>query len=371
MILHQRPFLCSIPQVEKGRENQSTEAVSPADQEKELVRATDRGWELLQDMEGKCMYYVSGWWSYSFCYKMQIKQFHQLPPGNGAPIYPPTEDPTTPSYVLGEFKPGGNGWADNRERSKTATDVVELQTQGETRYLVQKLSGGTTCDLTGKERRVEVQYHCSPSSTDHLGWIKEIATCTYLMVIYTPRLCNDIAFLPPRENEAHSITCKEILRPGEIAAWETHKAQEAKEEVLDLDSGDQRPVVGGIEIGARKQIGQEGKDIEKGKVAGEVQETTEVVVKKEKGKIEQLSKEDLESFNLDPNSVESMKKEMDDLAGTKDWKLEVVDGPGGARELRGIVQADSEPSQGGDPDGEDDETRPAEEGSEEGYKHEL
>ena len=33
----------------------------------------------------------------------------------------------------------------------------ELVQRGESRYLVQKLGGGTVCDLTGKERKVEVQ----------------------------------------------------------------------------------------------------------------------------------------------------------------------------------------------------------------------
>jgi hypothetical protein len=31
------------------------------------------------------------------------------------------------------------------------------------------------------------------------------------MVIYTPRLCNDVTFLPPRDNKANGITCREVL----------------------------------------------------------------------------------------------------------------------------------------------------------------
>lgn len=314
------------------------------------------------------MYFLSGWWSYSFCYRTQIKQFHQLPPGNGAPIYPPTEDPTTPSYVLGEFRSG----KDKIDGSSPSTDVVEVRTQGETRYLVQKLGGGTTCDLTGKERRVEIQYHCSPSSTDRLGWIKEIATCTYLMVIYTPRLCNDVAFLPPRENKANPITCKEILKPNEISEWESQRsqmAQEPQEEVLNIEPEEQHAIVGGIEIGGKKQVGQEGKRIEKGRVASENQEITDVVAKKEGGKIAQMSKEDLEKVGLDAESIESMKNEMEELAGAKDWKLEVVDGPGGVRELRGVVQADAEESE--QTADSNEASSGEEEGSEEGYKEEL
>nr|GFD60541.1 hypothetical protein [Tanacetum cinerariifolium] len=74
-----------------------------AEEEKELVRAADRGWELLEGMRGNCIYYLSGWWSYSFCYNNEVKQFHQLPPSRGVPIYPPVEDTSVHSFVLGRF----------------------------------------------------------------------------------------------------------------------------------------------------------------------------------------------------------------------------------------------------------------------------
>jgi len=165
MFLDGKRYLCAIPTVDIPVTDETSEAAARAEEEKELSRATERGWELLKDMEGHCMFFISGWWSYSFCYNSHVTQFHQLPPGKGAPVYPPTEDPTTPSYVLGRF--GGGLARDNRfEPEQTHAGIsdgrgglegAELQAKGETRYLVQKLGGGTTCDLTGKERRVEVQ----------------------------------------------------------------------------------------------------------------------------------------------------------------------------------------------------------------------
>ena len=42
----------------------------------------------------------------------------------------------------------------------------ELVQRGENRYLVQRLGGGTKCDLTGKERKTEVQVsHLLPTPT--------------------------------------------------------------------------------------------------------------------------------------------------------------------------------------------------------------
>ncbi|KAF8455670.1 glucosidase II beta subunit-like protein-domain-containing protein [Terfezia claveryi] len=204
-------YLCSIPL-----------------EEKELARATTRGWELLNEMDGKCLYFISGWWSYSFCYGNEIKQFHQLPAGSGSTGLPPKEDPGTASYVLGRVEGGGNsaggpgGVGANGQgpaRKGPAGEGTELQGSGELRYLVQKMGGGTICDITGKERRIEVQYHCNPSSTDRIGFVKEVSICCYLMVVYTPRLCNDVAFLPPSEGRANMVKCKEVLGEEGTVEW--------------------------------------------------------------------------------------------------------------------------------------------------------
>jgi protein OS-9 len=155
-----------------------------AEEEKELMRATDRGWELLEGMKGNCIYYISGWWSYSFCYKDKVKQFHQLPPSRGVPLYPPVEDTSVHSFVLGRFsdkeksekrrqdaqktlgkEQGSKETMDEEGNVKPREDIfggadlelARLETKGSSRYMVQRLSGGTQCDLTGKDRKIDVQ----------------------------------------------------------------------------------------------------------------------------------------------------------------------------------------------------------------------
>lgn len=346
MILDGRRFLCQIPRVETDEKNHTAgadDARSQEEKERELARATDRGLELLREMEGKCMYYVSGWWSYSFCYKNQVKQFHALPSGSGVPSYPPMEDPTTHSFVLGRFpqedeeEQGAQG--EEKER-KSSTDVAELQTKGESRYLVQRLGGGTKCDLTGKDRKIEVQFHCHPQSTDRIGWIKELATCTYLMVIYTPRLCHDVAFLPPQENDVHGIECREILTPDEVPDWEAAHEYVTAQRLVE-SATPEFPVVGGIEVGAKKLVGTEGRQIEKGRVASAGEEKVEVVARSENGEVKRLSREELKKFDLDPEKIETLRRRLEELANGKDWKLEVVEA-NGERGLRGIVDADDD-----------------------------
>ena len=79
-------------------------------------------------------------------------------------MYPPIEDKGVEAYVLGRFddpEGGKSKSAEGGDVSKTGsaseTGLAKLEQKGDVRYLVQNLSGGTTCDLTGKERRIEVQ----------------------------------------------------------------------------------------------------------------------------------------------------------------------------------------------------------------------
>ena len=311
------------------------------------------------------MFFVSGWWSYSFCYNSQIKQFHQLPPGSGGPIYPPQEDPSTPAYVLGRFS---DSKTDQREHEIKSSATTQVQTKGETRYLVQKLDGGTTCDLTGKDRRVEVQFHCHPQSTDRIGWIKEVATCAYLMIIYTPRLCNDVAFLPPRQNRAQPITCREILKPDETAEWEKLKSAESAGDLVGQAPG--APLMAGnIEIGAMKEVGGEGRRIQKGKVASLPEEKVETVAMQKNGKVQRLSKEDLKKLDLNPETVEAFRKEIQELAGNKDWKVEKIDDDRGVTQLRGIVAGENEEEEGEESMEEKDEH--SKEDSDESYQENV
>lgn len=172
MVLDGQPWICRIPKVKKPEDGVGVnETLSKAEEERELARATDRGWELLSGMQDNCVFFISGWWSYQFCYNQGVRQFHQLPPSRGVPVYPPVEDPGVPGFNLGTYDKRfededgvkGETWdgegalqmSDGSKRKRS--DHGELVQRGESRYLVQKLGGGTVCDLTGKERKVEVQ----------------------------------------------------------------------------------------------------------------------------------------------------------------------------------------------------------------------
>ncbi|KAH8732639.1 hypothetical protein GQ44DRAFT_601576, partial [Phaeosphaeriaceae sp. PMI808] len=383
VVLDGRRYLCSIPVIpDEVPQNSTTTAEEfKAEQEKELVRATDRGWELLEGLRGSCVYYVGGWWSYSFCYKDEVKQFHQLPPSRGVPIYPPVEDTTVHSFVLGRYpkehkakKEDARKTLDGDQSSKEAFDdegnvkessekglaLPRLESKGSSRYMVQRLSGGTTCDLTGRPRKIDVQFHCNPQSADKIAMIKETSTCSYLMIVDTPRLCHDVAFLPPQENLAHAISCRPVIAESQVSAWteakmaaknsETERliaehddanSNPLREVIEGLEGSTKRgPIIGGIEVGAQALVGGKGKVIEKSVVVGGGKDTFIGTVASSDGK--QMSKEEMKKLGItDSKDVEKFKGNLKKLAGRKGWKLDLVDTPRG-REFRGIIEAEDQ-----------------------------
>ena len=197
------------------------------------------------------------------------------------------------------------------------------------------------------------------------------------MIIQTPRLCNDVAFLPPQKDHPNSISCSPILSEAEIPAYESDLAA-ASAAAASVDSQTQnpfekqehskaRPTIGGIEVGARKYVPQ-GKEIEKSAIVGGGKETYVETIADSMGKL--LSAEEMKKMGLgDPQTVQRLKKRLDEMAGDSGWKLEVYDTPRG-REYRGVIGDDEDESTGkedktGDVSNGDEQE---EKGSEETYK---
>jgi hypothetical protein len=370
VILHNRPYLCLLPVVKPTGHNGTAPEPSKTDREKELERAVSRGAELLQGMaSNQCLYYSTGWWTYSFCYNSQITQFHALPPGTNGRVWPPQEDPQTPSYVLGKFKPQKSADESGKVHGNNELSS-EVQTKAETNYLVQRLDGGTPCDLTRSDRKVEVQFHCNPQLTDRIGWIKETATCAYLMIIYTPRLCNDVAFQPPKESRAHSITCQEIISEADVEAWEDRYEASTAPQSLEQNAP-QQIYLGSIEVGGMKHVGSEGKRLERGRIVLTQDERAETVVMQKDGQISGLSKAELKKMKLDPEDVETFRKELQKMAGSKDWKIERLDDINGRTQLRGVVSADDDEEEEVVKSSSEEEGEEENGGSQEEYKGEV
>lgn len=359
-ILNMSPhkYLCSIPIIKPpGPINETESALAKAEEEREYHRAAAKGWELINNFEDTCLYFVSGWWSYSFCKNREIVQYHALAATGHGQV--PKRDPNGQEYILGQIpalpaSAATGDWKQRKQRRQRDLDdpanpPAELQVKGDQRYLVQKLEGGTVCDLTGKERNIEVQYQCAPGlQYDKIGWIKEVVTCSYVMMINTPRLCKDVAFQPPVDKAANPIDCQLIVDTADTrqplldqhASIADAQTADARETVhLGQDSKDggkkqtQAVTIGGVVVGGKRVLStgdEDGGPVKLQQLSNLLvpkPKILEVIVqaasKAEGGKIKELTAEELESLNIDPKAVDEMREELKKLAGDSGWKMEV------------------------------------------------
>ena len=211
------------------------------------------------------------------------------------------------------------------------------------------------------------------------------------MVIYTPRLCNDVAFLPPKASIPHEIFCKAVIPASQVEEWDDYLRQ--KQELLiarggkviddvqgadgsvepsEIEGRTVTPRVGGVQIGGRTLI-PSGVTLKKsGVVGGKPLETFIATLASSANPDEKLSQSQLKKLKInDAPAVEKLKKDLKKLAGTRGWKLEVVDTVAG-REVRGVIEEgrkedEKAPKGESKTEAEEDTT----EGSEETYKEEL
>lgn len=399
-------YLCTIPYVAPTLADNSTSTQGTDEEhQQERERASNHGWELLSNMKGQCIYYPAGWWTYSFCFDDEVKQFHRLPPGGPVPIYPPVEDPNVHSYVLGKYDANSRmpvKGVDGEQRPVSRESIAsgkelssQLQTRGETNYLIQKLGGGTVCDLTNRERAITVQFHCDPHLPEHIHMIKETATCAYLMVVHTPRLCNDVAFRPPEADRPNLIACQEIVEREDVKAWTNRKTHEAKDALFKQSAKDQKEdqaaqplIVGNIEVGAKKIVGgspertiETSNIIKPPKKQAELTERFVATLAKSDGTyLSTMSEREIEKLGLKgrPGDIEDLIDEMESkVREGQPWRLDVYQTREGY-EFRGITEeglGGFGENRGGEPTAEkaapSGGEKSSQKGSKEEYKDEL
>lgn len=202
-------YVCLIPKALETTPSPLAEEQPDA----ELTPA--RSWALLEPLTGTCIYHRHGWFTYSYCHNREIRQFKELVSQTPrlAGSYVPEEDPEWEAYTLGRAptQPAPGADLTVAEQNERAANL-ELAKNAGSRYLVQRWADGTLCDKTGKNREVEVQFHCSMTMTDSILFVKETKTCSYVLVINTPRLCGEPGFKSRDVTAGEAlIRCREIV----------------------------------------------------------------------------------------------------------------------------------------------------------------
>ncbi|KAI8588595.1 hypothetical protein BDZ88DRAFT_421017 [Geranomyces variabilis] len=190
----------------------------------------------LSGMAGTCISYTQGWWAYKYCHDLYVQQYHHAPqpppPGSpaaaagmlqyslGKPITPPLPPPPPPPHhQKGNF---------HRASAPPPPDpfltpaLIEFDDEGR-HFLRLRWAEGTMCSLTGKPRQTEIQFYCC--SSEHISSVREMAVCSYAVIIHTNRVCDLPWFKGRPAAEAadpSAIVCQavteSVLPSGAVAA---------------------------------------------------------------------------------------------------------------------------------------------------------
>jgi len=148
--------------------------------------------EVVASYDSSCFQRSEGWWTYELCPLSQIRQYHE------------EQSKVVQEYVLGRF----GGWTADRVRLLPAKGDQPLSG-------AMDFSRGTACDHgndkidernVGVSRVTEVRVQCANGQGDHIHSVREVATCRYVLIFKSDRLCALPAFNVSK-SDAFTIQC--------------------------------------------------------------------------------------------------------------------------------------------------------------------
>ncbi|KAF8110251.1 hypothetical protein N665_0086s0087 [Sinapis alba] len=210
-----RRFLCFLPKEEESstgwtstQQNIST-VLMETDKQPNKLKTPD---ELLQPLNGQCLLRQEGWWSYEFCHLGLIRQLHLQ---DGTKI--------VQEFTLGKYDP---------EATAAFNQNVSHASTMKERYHSHIYTNGTTCDLTGTPRQVEVRFVCAETRV-MVTSITELSTCKYALTVQFPTLCKHPLFQLEKP-VSHTIHCN--LIPQEEYTTRNEEERVVGESSKDADS---------------------------------------------------------------------------------------------------------------------------------------
>ncbi|NXJ87168.1 OS9 protein, partial [Trogon melanurus] len=156
--------------------------------------------ELLRPMAAApCLLKTKDWWTYEFCYGKHIQQYH-------------VEESEIKGDVLflGYYQSAFD-WDDETAK---ASKQHRLK-----RYHSQSYVNGSRCDLTGRAREAEVRFLCEEGAGDYIARVDEPQSCSYVLTVYTGRVCRHPFLRPPAGAAPQPILCQPALSPAQYVEY--------------------------------------------------------------------------------------------------------------------------------------------------------
>ncbi|PVU97700.1 hypothetical protein BB561_000422 [Smittium simulii] len=223
-------LLCIVPQLNLSSNEFDDSQINISEEDKRKIIL--EGVALLDQLDHKCFSFSKDWWTYRYCHNQSVKQFHKPTTEEiqGKVSFPKLE------FYLGMYShrkivssiddnlyqnvkisPQNNDKDDSLLNSdfdqslstehQNIFDTTKAVRANRKWYLSQTWSGGTLCDSTNTPRTIDVQYHCGITSNTEIHQVFEVKTCSYIIIIHTPLLCNNSAFKSTSGSQVYNVNC--------------------------------------------------------------------------------------------------------------------------------------------------------------------
>jgi len=179
-------YACIVPQQnDNNNDNDNNNNKEEIEELKEPSIAV-----LLQPLNNACFYRHEGWWTYEFCFKKHVRQYHVE-----------ANAKVTVDYSLGSF----DEYLTNKTRDDENKEEIRRREASvgipATAFHVHHFTKGTECDIGSLDtRKTEVQFLCAEDGLNAVLSIKEPTTCSYNLQFATPLLCSHEAFVTKEKN---------------------------------------------------------------------------------------------------------------------------------------------------------------------------
>ncbi|XP_065208538.1 endoplasmic reticulum lectin 1 isoform X2 [Planococcus citri] len=184
--------------------------------------------------QSTCSYRLETYWAYEICHGKFIKQYHEERDGKKM---------KRQEYYLGKLDPAIFDGISDAFREARHVDSKLIKTKKiegmDIPYFQLNYTDGTACDLIDKPRQTNVLYMCFNSGRNDIYSIKEISTCLYEAIIFTPHLCLHPLYRPKNSAEK-DINCtpldqQQARKPAALMAMEAEGMKQKQEQIIDED----------------------------------------------------------------------------------------------------------------------------------------
>ncbi|RKP13728.1 hypothetical protein BJ684DRAFT_19814 [Piptocephalis cylindrospora] len=202
-----RRYLCYLPKAHTETKKQEKKVG-----ETWRTDLVEEGLGMLEPLVGNCLKFVEGWWTYEYCHRQHVRQYHE------------TSTPKERGFdVLLGREEGDDRTSMHDEPDHPVPDTSLIlgsdAFRGSRQMLLRRYTGGSECELTGRPRTVEVEYRCSPIGDERITGVKEVSTCMYRMTIQTYKMCGNPEFSGAAYSPILDASCYSVVEEDVYIDW--------------------------------------------------------------------------------------------------------------------------------------------------------